>query len=305
MFDWNDLRYLRAIATAGSYAGAARELGVKHTTVARRVAALEEDLGVPLVRKGGEQLSLTDAGLEVLAQSDAMKAAADAVERRAAQHRDGERVEGLVRVTLPETIAGYFVKQLGALRERHPALTVNVLADVRVYDLLAGEADVAVRVAGKSEGDLMERRLGAVGWSLYASRSYVTARGAPSTAIALAGHDLIGYDGPALAASPGGVWLRENVLDAKFVMRGNGLLQIFNATLLGVGVTLLPCFLADPEATLVRLTSEVFSNRQLRLLFPAGLARVPRVRAVIDYLVEIFARDEALFAGTSRKADGG
>lgn len=300
VFDWNDLRYLLAVASAGSFAGAARELGVKHTTVARRIAALEVDLGVSLVRKGGDQLTLTPAGREVLARSNEMKLLADTIERRVA--RSDERVAGVVRVTLPDTVGGYLVKQLPALRARHPELTVNVLADLRVYDLLAGEADIAVRFHEHAEGDLVERKLGIAAWSLYASSGYVSARGKPRSLSDYAEHDLIGYEGAALERSPGGVWFNTNLPNAKFAMRGNGILQIFNATLLGVGITLLPCFMADPEPTLVRLTPEVWSNRRIRMLVPSDLARVPRVRAVMDFLVEIFERDAELFAGTSRAA---
>ncbi|MBN8609448.1 MAG: LysR family transcriptional regulator [Deltaproteobacteria bacterium] len=297
MFDWNDLRYLRALSVAGSFAGAARELGVKHTTVARRIAALESDLGVALVRKGGEQITLTDAGLDVLVHANEMKVVSDAIERSVARHQHTDAVEGLVRVTLPDTLAGYFVIQLAALRARHPHLTVNVLADQRVYDLLGGEADLAVRIADHAQPELVERKLGVVAWSLYASKSYVAARGHPRSSAEFASHDLLGYDGAALNASPGAAWFRDHLPDARFVMRGNNLLQLFNATILGTGVTLLPCFMAEREPTLLRLTAEAFHNRTIRLLFPADLKRVPRVRAVIDFLVEIFERDAALFGG--------
>lgn len=297
MFDWDDLRYLIAVSRAGTLAAAARELGVQHTTVARRVAALEEGLGVPLIVKGGERIALTDAGRDILTHAQAMKGIADSIQRGAKSSE--EHIAGVVRVTLPETLAGYLVRHLPELRARHAELIVNVLADVRPYDLLGGEADIAVRLHPKGEGDLVERKLGVVAWSIYASSSYIRERGRPEQLADYARHDLIGFEG-ALAASPGGAWFREHLPDAKFTMRGNGLLSIFNATLLGVGVTLLPCFMADPEPTLERLTTAAFSNRRIRVLVPADLARVPRVRAVFDFLAETFTRDETLFAGTSR-----
>jgi DNA-binding transcriptional LysR family regulator len=295
VFDWNDLRYLLALARAGTLAGAARELGVKHTTIARRIAALESDLRVQLVRKGGDRYTLTDAGNEVLARANEVKVIADTIERRVSG--EGERIAGVVRVTMPDTIGGYVIRHLPALRAKHPELVVDVLADLRVYDLLAGEADVALRLSEEAAGDLIERKLCTAAWSLYASKAYVASRGTPRTIAEYASHDLIGYDGAALAASPGGRWFREHLPDAKFVMRGNGILQVFNATLLGVGITLLPCFMADAEAGLVRLTPEVWSNRRIRLLVPKDLTRVPRVRAVTTFLADLFTRDAALFEG--------
>ncbi len=295
VFDWNDLRYLLAISEAGTLVGAARALGVKHTTVSRRLAALEHDLGARLLRKGAERYALTPAGEEVLALAAELKARADAVERRVAG--SDSRVAGVVRVTMPETVAGWLVQQLPALRARHPDLVVNVLGDTRVYDLLSGEADLAIRLAkGDNEGGLLERKLVPAAWSVYASRAYVARRGAPRTLADYAEHDLIGFEGAA-DRSPGGQWFRENVPDARFAMRGNGVVQIFNAAIMGFGVTLLPCFMADPEPSLARLTPEVFHNRRVRLLVPADLARLARVRAVMDFIVELFQRDAALFEG--------
>jgi DNA-binding transcriptional LysR family regulator len=300
VFDWNDLRYLLAAARSGTLAGAARELGVKHTTVARRLAALESDLGTQLLRKGAEGYEATAAGTEVLALANELKDRADAIERRVA--RADARLAGVVQVTMPDTVGGYFVRQLPALCQRHPDLVVNVLADLRVYDLLAGEADIALRLHPASQGDLVERKLCVAAWSLYASRSYVEKRGIPHATADFASHDLLGYEGAALEQSPGGVWFRENLPDAKFAMRCNGILQIFNATLMGAGITLLPCFMADAEPMLVRLTEGVFSNRRLRMLVPADRAKVARVRAVMDFIVEVLTRDADLFSGASRSA---
>jgi DNA-binding transcriptional LysR family regulator len=296
VFDWNDLRYLIAIAQAGTLVGAGRALGVKHTTVARRLAALESDLGAQLLRKGTDKYSLTVAGAEILAFASELKEKADAIERLVA-HSDS-KAAGIVRVTMPDTIGGYFVRQLPLLRERHPELVVNILADLRVYDLLGGEADIALRLHDQSEGDLLEKKLCVSAWSLYASASYVARRGVPKTPEDFAEHDLIGFDG-VLERSPGGVWFRENLPDASFVMRGNGILQIFNATLTGVGLTLLPCFMGDAEPMLVRLTSNVFHNRRIRMLVARDTARLARVRAVMDFAVEVFTRDTDLFSGAT------
>jgi len=299
VYDWNDLRYLVAIAEAGTLAGAARALRVKHSTVARRLAALESDLGSKLLRKGADRYTLTPAGEEVLAFAGELKAKAEAIERRLGGA--DARVAGVVRITMPDTIGGWFVQQVPALRERHPELVVNVLADLRVYDLLAGEADIALRLHEKAEGDLVERKLCIAAWSVYASRGYIARRGAPKTLADYAKHDLIGYEGAA-DRSPGGEWFRENLPDAKFAMRCNGIIQILNATVMGFGITLLPCFMGDAEPTLVRLTPEVFHNRRIRMLVPRDVARLARVRAVMDYVVELFEREADRFEGTSGAA---
>jgi DNA-binding transcriptional LysR family regulator len=299
VFDWNDLRYLLAVSRAGTLSGAACELGVKHTTVARRLAALEDDLGAKLVRKGGESYALTPEGEEVLALAEEVQKAAHAIERRV--RRADDRVAGVVRVTVPAVIDDYLIKQLGALRARHPELVVSILADHRPYDLLAGEADVAVRIHPKAEGDLLERKLFCGAWSLYASRAYVARKGAPRALADFAAHDLIGYEGP-IAVSPGGRWFCENFPDATYAMRGNSVGQVFQAALGGYGVTVLPCFMADVEPELVRLTEETFPSHPIRVLVPPDLARLARVRAVVDFIVGAFQRDHDLFTGKARPA---
>jgi DNA-binding transcriptional LysR family regulator len=298
VFDWNDLRYLVAVAEAGTLVGAGRELGVKHTTVARRLAALEHALGSRLVRKGADRYTLTPAGHEVLAFAAELKAKADVLERGVAG-RDGI-VAGAVRVTMPDTIAGWFVRQLPALRQRHPDLTVDVLADMRVYDLLGGEADVALRMFAKSEGELVERKLCVPVWALYAARSYAASRGLPkiiADAVDLRGHDLVGLEGPAISQSPGGEWYRENAPGAQFILRCNSAVQAFNAVLMGTGIGPLPCFMGDAEPLLVRAAPDTFSNRRMRMVVPHDLVGLARVRAVMDYVVEIAARDADLFEG--------
>ena len=297
MFDWNDLRYLLAVEREGTLSAAARALGVKHTTVARRIEALERDLGAQLVRRGADKITLTGPGVEVVALAAELEVAAARIELRVAG--ENQRLDGTVRVTMPDTFAGYVVRQLPALRAQHPDLRVHVLADLRVYDLLAGEADIALRLAPDGHGDLVERKLGVAAWALYASKGYLASRAIPVSVPELLDHDLVGVEGVALAASPAGVFYREHLPDARFAMHANGILPMLNAVLFGAGIAPLPCFLGDAEATLTRLPWEPWSNRRLRLLVPRDVARVPRVRAVLEYLVEILTRAEAVFAGAT------
>jgi DNA-binding transcriptional LysR family regulator len=298
VFDWGDLRYLLAVSRAGSFAGAARELGVKHTTVARRVGALEEALGARLVTKGKDSVALTEAGATLTASAKEMETLAASIERRLAGEQ--ARVEGVVRVTMPDAIALYVAPRLAKLREQHPKLSVHILADARVYDLEKGEADLAVRVHPSSKSHYVERKLGAAVWAIYASRAYVRAKGMPTSLADLKKHDLIGSEAEA-SASPGAAWLREHVPDAKYEMRFNSVVQLLNAVMMGLGISPLPCFLADPEPELTRVWPDTLRNRGVRLVAHPDVARVARVRAVMDFLTDSFKRDAKLWAGESRR----
>jgi DNA-binding transcriptional LysR family regulator len=297
VFDWGDLRYLLAVSRAGSFAGAARELGVKHTTVARRVGALEEALGARLVTKGKDSVGLTEAGAALKASAEEIERQAASIERRLAG--EGARVEGVVRLTMPDAFAPYVAPRLPKLREQHPKLSVHILADHRVYDLEKGEADLALRIHPSTKPHYLERKLCSPNWSIYASRAYVRARGMPRSPADLKNHDLIGPDAE-MNASPAAEWFREHVPDAQFEMRFNSVLQMLNAVTMGLGISPLPCFLADPEPELVRVLHNKVPNRIIRLVAHPEVARVARVRAVMDFLVDSFKRDAKLWAGELR-----
>jgi DNA-binding transcriptional LysR family regulator len=292
--DWNDFRYFLAIAKAGTFAGAARELGVEHTTVGRRLTALETALSTRLFIRGPDGLTITAAGREMLPLAEEIAERAQAIERRVSGE-DG-RVEGTVRVSVSEALSAYLVRQTAPLRERHPGLRVEMQVGNHASDLLRGEADLALRARPVTEPDLVARRLVSAGWSLYASPDYVARKGTPPDPEALGGHDIIAFD-DSMANTPGGVWFGAHAKACNVAMRGNSVIAVFNAAICGMGVAVLPCFLGGPEPQLRRLTPRILGTRDIHLVVHPDLARVARVRAVMDFLVELFERDAALWTG--------
>jgi DNA-binding transcriptional LysR family regulator len=293
--DWNDLRYFLAVRRAGTLAGAARALGVEHSTVSRRLAALEDALGTKLFLRGPDGFSSTPAGDQIAPLAESMEASAQAVARKVAG--DNERVEGTVRLTTSEAFSGFMVKSLARLRARHPALLVEVLSGNKNLDLSRGEADVAVRMTATSDPELLLRKLGVCGWALYATRGYLEGRAARPRLDALAGHDIITYD-DTLARIPGALWLKDHGDGANVVLRGNSIVSVLNACIVGMGVTVLPCFMADPEPTLVRLAPDVLGTREMWMVVHPDRARVARVRVVMDFLVELLTEQAKIFEGT-------
>lgn len=291
--DWNDLRHFLAIARAGTLAGAARELGVEHTTVGRRLAALESALGVRLFTRGPTGLALTESGADILRSVEAIAEHVAGIERRVAGV--DARVAGTVRLTIPESGNSYFLQQLPALRERHPELMIEILSDNRELDLRRGEADLAVRFRNTSDPDLILRKVGTAGWSLYASTEYLAKKGPLEEPEALAGHDVIGFDA-SLSESEGAVFLRRHADGANVVLRGNSIAAVANAAAVGLGVAPLPCF-AALHASLVRLTPRVIASRQIVIAVHPDLAKIARVRATMDFLIELFERDTQFWSG--------
>lgn len=179
--DWNDLRYFLAVARAGTTLGGAKALGVNQTTCARRISALEHALGVPLFERGPGGYALTGAGVELAPEAERVEAAAGAFEARAVEALRASR--RLVRLSTNEVLArAVATPALAALRERRPEIRVELLVDNRAANLLAGEADVALRAgfAPTQEG-LVARRLADTPFGIYCSAAYAVRFGAPAT----------------------------------------------------------------------------------------------------------------------------
>lgn len=292
--DWNDLRHFLAVSRAGSLAGAARSLGVRHTTVSRRIEALEAALAASLFTRTPDGMTLTEAGSAVVPLAEEVERTVEAMERRVAGRDD--RVEGVVRLTTSEALSGFLVRRLGELQDRYPDLTVDVLSTNASLDLARGEADMALRLVPTAQADLVSKRLCDAGWSLYAAEGYVARMGRLAEPNSLAGHNIVGFDAT-MAKTPGAVWLDAHAEGAHIVMRCNSIIAAMNAMIAGMGVGMVPCFLAEDEPTLTRLTDAVLSTRGVWVVFHPDVARIKRVRAVIDFVTEIVNRDLPAFRG--------
>src|SRR5262249_35956460 len=177
-WQWDDVRFFLAVARAGSLSGAARILSVGHVTVGRRITILEKRLGATLLHRTPDGFAVTPAGDAVLRQCIAMETAALDLERVAAG-RDS-LAAGSMRLTATEALARQVIAPaIAELRKSHPDLRVDLAVGVRSLDIARREADLAVRVGRPSGSGLVCRKLGEVGYSLYASQLL---RQAPDTA---------------------------------------------------------------------------------------------------------------------------
>src|SRR5947199_6550919 len=191
MFDWNDLRYFIAVAHEGSTLAAGRALRVSQTTVARRIAALEEAIGVPLFEKRQAGYALTPTGEQLLERARQVETAAAAfAEAAAAEKRD---TSGTVRITSQEIFVTLLAPMLRELHERHPEIMIELDDSQDFRDLGEGEADIALRSAtGELGAGIVGRRLGPDEWTLYCSRDYAAQHGVPRTRDELKKHAFIG-----------------------------------------------------------------------------------------------------------------
>ena len=190
---WDDLQVFLATVRTGSYASAARALGVDPTTVGRRISALEAKLGARLFDRTPHRLEPTAVAMAIVPRAERIDAEVLAVEREASGA--DARVTGPVRITGSDGVVNeILVPALLALRQRHPGLAIELRAETRVLDLSRRETDVAIRLVRPTQASLIARRMGLLGFGIYAARSYLDRRATPRSLADTADHDWIGFE---------------------------------------------------------------------------------------------------------------
>jgi DNA-binding transcriptional LysR family regulator len=288
--DWDDLRYFLRAMQAKTLAGAARAMRVEHTTVGRRLSALERSLGAPLVLRGPDGLQLTPLGEQALPLVEEVERAVAKVRALVASQKSR------VRLAVPSGFTRFFTEGLARLREKHPELSLELISGARPVDLKKGEADVALRSGLVADDDLVARKLGVSGWSLYASDAYLARKPGPIDPDELSGHDVIGYDA-SLSSVPAAQWIEERATKARIVLRSREMTDMLAAAASGVGLAVLPCSLADPEPTLRRLTPKVVATRDIFLVYRREARMSDEVRAVIQFVVDVMREHAARLSG--------
>ncbi|MFL6858476.1 MAG: LysR family transcriptional regulator [Allosphingosinicella sp.] len=290
MFDWNDLRAFLAVAETGSTLAAGKALRVSQTTAARRVAALEQALGLTLFERRPAGYALTPAGEGLVEPARAVAAAAAALaEAAASQARD---LTGTVRLTTLEIYAQTILPPiLRDLHDAHPGIMIELDTSEEQRDLASGAADIALRTsASPSGGGLVGRRIAHDPWTLYCSRDYAGRHPRPQTREDLSAHPFIGGGGPGLWRRYR-AWLQRLGLEDAVAMHHDTASGLLASVRAGFGITVLPSFFADRDPDLVRCVEAASGDETgLWLLTHERLRHTPRVRAVMDFVADRLAR---------------
>ena len=287
MLDWNDLRYFLAVAREGSTLAAGRLLRVSQTTVARRISALENSLGLPLFDKRQAGYSVTEAGRELLDRAEKVERAADSFSEAADAHaRD---LSGTVRITTEEIYAITLLAPLLAeLHQRHPEIRIDLDTSQTVRDLGAGEADISLRSTKDEQqaAGLVGRQLCIDDWTLYCSRDYAARHGAPKRVADLGNHPIIGGGGGNLWVHYQ-AWLKTLGLEDQVAMHHATSGGLLSGVRSGFGIAVLPCVVADGDPDLIQcLVPRTDHGRILWLFTHERCRHSPRVRTVIDFFYE-------------------
>jgi len=286
MFDWDDLRYLLAVARHGSTLAAGRALNVNQSTVHRRLSELERRVGCRLVERHPNGYRLTDLGRELVPYAESVEQSVQRVEQRLAAFK--QDAVGVVRVTCPEPLV-YLITRSGLLerfQDRHPGLRIEFVMSDKYLDLAKGEADVALRSGDTDANELVGRKIADSIWAVYASKRFVEEHGKPARIEDLERYPLVAFD-ETMARHRVAKWLQEIAPKAEVVARNNSVLGVLYAVKAGMGVAPLPTALGDSDDALVRVLGPVPElTRIWRVLAHPSLRRSPRVAAFFDFVIE-------------------
>ena len=295
---WDDFRLINAVAETRNLPAAAARLGIDHSTVFRRLRAVEALLGTPLFERHRAGYALTPAGEEVASLAARVDEDITAVTRRLAGQAPSPA--GEVRVATSDSLLSeLLIPALARFRRAHPSIRLDLVIGNAALNLSRRDADVAVRATDDPPDTLVGRRVAGIAWALYGAAGAVPA-GDP-----VAEADVVGRaDWVCLGDNLAGMrvvrFAREAVPAARLAGRFGTVLGLAQAVEAGIGVGHLPCFIGDAWPGLLRLAPpqpEYASS--LWLLTHPDLRHTPRVRALLDFLAEAIAAKRPLIEGLS------
>lgn len=288
--DVNDVLIFTRVAQAGSFSKAAQRLGMPVSTVSRRVADLEADLGVPLLIRTTRSLKITDVGRAYLEHGNAIAAEIEKAESLASGLQSIP--QGTLKITASTDFGNQFLgKIVSEFLRAHPRVRVDVVLTERVVDLIEEGFDLAIRMGELEDSSHVAKRIGSLDLQIYASPAFLMQNGEPKTPADLAKLDCIQFTTDSDADL--GVWqLKGPTGESRVAVSGkvssNNMALIRDFVLSGEGLALMPHFFCADDVRSGRLKvvlKDWFqSEGPIHVVYPGQRFILPRVRAFVDHL---------------------
>jgi len=283
--NWDDYRFFLGLARAGTVSGAGRELQVKHTTVARRISALENRIGSRLFDHLTDGYVMTPAGKSLYQHALLMEEQAQAIER--SLFGIDNLLKGPLALTAAhDVLTALVVPFLEDFKLSYPQIDLQLLDSTSLKDLSARQADIALRVTPNPPEYLIGRKIVPLTLGIYASRRYLETHEKLEHVILWSSED---------TSIP---WVQEHFPDAQVVIRGDSMPSIISCASNNLGLARIPCFLADTRADLLRIDVGLTpSEWGIWVLSHVDLRSTAKVRACREFLKSIIEQQRDLIAG--------
>ncbi len=290
--NWDDLRVFIVVARIGKLGAAAKKLQLDHTTVSRRIGVLEKTLGAKLLNRSPVGITLTPRGTELFAHAEEIEAEL----ALASKDLGGSttNMSGVVRVATPEGVGALLIAgSLASFIEEYPDIEIELIPDARPVSLSKHEADVVLSIQRPPRGRLFCKKLSDYRLGLYASESYLAARGTPTSLDAFTTHDVVWFIED-LLLYPKFRYYDHIASGAKIVFRSTSIVAQTRAVANGIGIGLLPHYLTVNHKNLVRVLPKISVDQKLWIILHATHRNTPRVRAVVAFLEKLIAQNRAV-----------
>tara|TARA_R110002096_G_scaffold16898_9_gene57952 strand:- start:75082 stop:75993 length:912 start_codon:yes stop_codon:yes gene_type:complete len=291
--NWDDLRYILAVAKTGSLSKAAAQLDCDHTTVGRRIESAEKALGLTLFVRTPKGYRPTVDAERLLAPMQEVESAVHAVERSAQANL--ATLDGTVRITSPETFGiSYLAPRVAAFGRDNPGLTIELMPVGEILSLGNREAEIAVRFFRSKQKNLVVQKVAEIEYAFYASSAYLSRRPVSSP------KDLANH--PLLLSTPGGKvveldWLKRLCPTAQPSFVSTISIALLAAARSSAGIAILPRYLGDAATDLELVPMPHPPREPVWLTIHRDLRRTPRVRGLFEFLVRSLRSDSALLCG--------
>lgn len=289
--DWDKLKTFNAAAETGSLTAASERLRISQSAVSRQITALEESLNTPLFHRHARGLTLTEQGRILYRTAHEMAHKVALAQARVIDSRN--KPQGVLKVSTPISLgSNWLASVLPEFIEAYPEIEVQLVLEDEEHDLSAFDVDCALRPFPSTEGDVIERKLGTISQSLYASDSYLAKYGAPQSAEDLGNHKIIGFSGQTPLRITGTNWaLRVGMPEdelRKPILAVNNLHGIMRAAEAGIGIAGLPDYMTALSRRLVRVLPNVKGDDfDVYFVYPTELRGSVRAKVFREFLVRV------------------
>lgn len=293
MRDWDEHRLVLALHRGGTLRAAAEHLGVTHTTVSRRLAALETAQSTPIFSRSGRSLTISDYGRQrvvIAVQIEALDFEAGRLERGAV----GD-LSGPLSLSVPQAFLQYMLMDdIAAFATAHPDIDLTVVGSDSIVDLDRGQADVVLRGQIDPNPNLVGRKISTVGISFYANRDYLD-RTPPDQLRWISTVKSLSTDGSSQSES----WVaRSPFPKAPIGLIIDDIVSRYIAVSNGLGLGRLACFMGDSNPHLIRITeADPIQPYDLWILTHPDLRETPKVRALMRWLSDALKPKRASLVG--------
>jgi DNA-binding transcriptional LysR family regulator len=282
--NWNDIRFFIVLCRTRSFVAAGSELKVTHSTVSRRLSALEASLQTQLFFRTEKGCRLTPAGEKLLPYAEQLESSFAVLEEDISG-RD-KQLSGSIRIGAPDGFGNCFLApRLGKFQRAHPALEVELVAVPMYYSLSKREIDILITVRKPSGGQIIAKKLPSYRLGLFATKKYLKGHRPIQSPEDLRHHRMIGYIEDLLYDEELH-YINEFLPGVQPQFRSSTIIGQMNSILADNGIGIIPYFMAHPENTLVSVLPEFNIDRTFWIQFNPDSRQIARVRATIDFIVE-------------------